>query len=173
MTPDLARTMAAYNRWQNDSLYGAASGLDDTARRADRGAFFGSIQATLTHLLWGDRMWMHRFAATPKATRTSIEESVMEVAGWAELVEAREAMDRAIVAWAHGLDAERLAGSLTWYSGALGREVQRPLDLLVAHFFNHQTHHRGQVHAMLTAAGAKPADTDLFAMPQDWLAWPQ
>ncbi|HAR51365.1 MAG TPA: damage-inducible protein DinB, partial [Roseovarius nubinhibens] len=60
-----------------------------------------------------------------------------------------------------------LASDLAWYSGTLGRDVTRALGLCVAHFFNHQTHHRGQIHAMLTAAGARPGDTDLFVMPED------
>jgi len=59
-----------------------------------------------------------------------------------------------------------LLGNLTWQSGAAGRQVSRPVGLLVAHLFNHQTHHRGQVHAMLTAAGQRPGDTDLFLMPE-------
>ena len=67
--------------------------------------------------------------------------------------------------WAHGLDDVALAGDLTWYSGAAGREVSRPMAMLVTHFFNHGTHHRGQVHAMLTAAGMRTDDTDLFMMP--------
>ena len=63
---EYARTMAAYNKWQNDSLYGAADTMDDGARKLDRGAFFGSIHGTLNHILWGDRMWMSRFAGSAK-----------------------------------------------------------------------------------------------------------
>ena len=61
-----AKTMAAYNKWQNTSLYTAAETLDDAARQLDRGSFFNSIHGTLNHILWGDRMWMSRFAGTPK-----------------------------------------------------------------------------------------------------------
>ena len=165
ITPAHVRTMAAYNAWQNGSIYAAAEGLDAAARQADRGAFFGSIEATLTHLLWADRMWLHRLAGDPPPAARAIPESVREVEGWAALATARRAMDARLTEWAAALTAEALGGTLSWYSGALGREVTKPVWLLVTHVFNHQTHHRGQVHAMLTAAGARPADTDLPFMP--------
>lgn len=155
------RTMARYNRWQNRSIYGAADTLSPEARRQDRGAFFKSIEGTLNHLLWGDAIWLHRFAGTPKPSG-GIAESPARLPDWASLKIERAAVDEAIVIWSDGVSAEWLAGEMTWYSGAAGREVSKPYGLLVAHFFNHQTHHRGQVHAMLTAAGAKPDDTDLF-----------
>ncbi len=83
---------------------------------------------------------------------------------WAELKQQRTAMDQAISTWAQSLDTEWLKDDLTWFSGAAKREASKPAGFLVTHFFNHQTHHRGQVHAMLTAAGTKPDDTDLFYM---------
>ena len=155
------RTLARYNRWQNRSIYGAADTLTPEARQQDRGAFFKSIEGTLNHLLWGDSIWMHRFAGTPKPSG-GIAESPDRIPDWASLKAERAAVDEAIVIWSDGVSEEGLAGDMTWYSAAAGREVSKPLGLLVAHFFNHQTHHRGQVHAMLTAAGAKPDDTDLF-----------
>ena len=160
---DYARLMARYNRWQNDSLIAAANGLDDAARRADRGAFFGSIQATLSHLLWADTMWMSRFDGGP-APEGGIAGSPVFVAEWENLRNRRAAMDERIDTWAAALEIAPGA-VLRWHSGALGRDVERPLALCVVHFFNHQTHHRGQVHAMLTAAGVRPEATDLFAMP--------
>ena len=63
---EYVRLMARYNSWQNGSLYRAADALSDAARREDRGAFFGSIHGTLSHILWGDRMWMNRFAGTER-----------------------------------------------------------------------------------------------------------
>ena len=82
---------------------------------------------------------------------------------------ARAQMDQAINDWATGLDDEPLAGALSWFSGALQADVSKPMWMLVSHFFNHQTHHWGQVHAMLTSAEAKPDDTDLFIMPDPYL----
>ena len=163
--PAFAVTMARYNAWQNRSLYAAAATLDDDARRLDRGAFFRSIHGTLSHLAWGDTVWLARFtgAAPPQVT---IKESPGFVPDWAGLVALRDDLDRRIAAWASELTADGLSGDLRWFSGALGRDVAKPKAMLVVHMFNHQTHHRGQVHAMLTAAGARPADTDLFAMPE-------
>lgn len=165
IAPEFLILMARYNRWQNRSLYAAASGLTDEARKADRGAFFRSIHGTLNHLLWGDEAWMNRFAGTPRP-ECGIKDSPFRIAGWEELRRRRAAMDETILAWSGGVNPEWLASELTWFSGALGREVTRSCGGLVVHFFNHQTHHRGQVHAMLTAAGAKPEDTDLAFMPE-------
>ncbi|OYU48618.1 MAG: damage-inducible protein DinB [Rhizobiales bacterium PAR1] len=157
------RTMARYNRWQNRSLYTAADMLSPEERRKDRGAFFASIEGTLNHLLWGDGVWMHRFAGTPKPVG-GIADSTKRLPEWDMLKRERVAVDEAIVIWSDGLSEEWLAGDMSWYSGAAGREVSKPNWFLVSHLFNHQTHHRGQVHAMLTAAGAKPDDTDLFLL---------
>jgi uncharacterized damage-inducible protein DinB len=161
ITPGYVRVMAEYNRWQNENLYGAADGLDDTARKAPRGAFFGSIHATLNHLLWADQTWMSRLAGTPKSRVPGIAESVGLHETWDELKRERAAFDSVIVAWAERLDPAGLEGDLVWFSGALGRELSKPRWLLVTHLFNHQTHHRGQVHCMLTQAGARPGSTDL------------
>ncbi|MDX2203777.1 MAG: DinB family protein [Hyphomicrobiaceae bacterium] len=161
------RRMARYNRWQNRSLYAAAGGLDDAARKQDRGAFFGSIHATLCHLLWADQTWMSRLAGWPPPAVGSIRDSVGMIADWSDLARDRAAFDDRLVAWADALKAAELDGTLTWFSGAAGRNVTKPRALLVAHMFNHQTHHRGQAHAMLTAAGATPGATDLPFMPEE------
>lgn len=157
------RTLARYNRWQNQSLYGAADGLSDEARRQDRGSFFKSIHATLSHIFWADNMWMSRLSDVAKPA-VGLPDSPLFVEDWAELKRRRAAFDDKIVAFADGLDPASLAGDLAWYSGATKRDVVAPRWLAIAHMFNHQTHHRGQVHAMLTAAGAQPADTDLIFM---------
>jgi uncharacterized damage-inducible protein DinB len=156
--------MARYNRWQNENLYGAADTLSDAERRRDRGAFFGSIHATLNHLLWADRIWMSRLAGTPSPDG-GIPESVALHSDWDELKRERKAFDAVVVDWADRLDAASLASELAYYSGAIKREVHKPTWLLVTHMFNHQTHHRGQVHCMLTQAGGNPGDTDLPFLP--------
>jgi uncharacterized damage-inducible protein DinB len=169
IAPGFVRTMAAYNRWQNDSVYTAADALEATARGADRGAFFGSIEGTLNHILWGDLIWMSRFTEFEGPRHRSIAASVRETESWAELKQRRGAVDRDIAAWAAGLSEADLSCDLSWYSGAMKRDMHQPMWLAVAHLFNHQTHHRGQVHAMLTAAGAQPDDTDLAFMPARYL----
>lgn len=166
ITPAYVRTMARYNRWQNRSIYSAADTLSDAQRRENRGAFFGSLQGTLSHLYWGDAMWLHRFAGTPKPTG-GIKDSPGCRPDWAVLAADRVALDAAILGWADALDPAWLAGETRWFSGALGRDMAKANTLLVTHFFNHQTHHRGQAHALLTGLGAKPDDTDLALQPDE------
>jgi DinB family len=60
---DNYRLLARYNRWFNTRLYDACERVSDEERKRDRGAFFGSIHDTLNHLVWGDRLWLARFAA--------------------------------------------------------------------------------------------------------------
>jgi len=156
--------MARYNRWQNENLYGVADTLSDAERRRERGAFFGSIHATLNHLLWGDRIWMSRLAGTPKPPG-GIPQSVAMHVEWNDLKRERAAFDDVIVEWADRLDDASLAGEYSYHSGAINADLRRPKWLLVTHMFNHQTHHRGQVHCMLTQAGGKPSDTDLPFLP--------
>jgi uncharacterized damage-inducible protein DinB len=165
ITPEYARTMARYNRWQNESLYREALKLSDDARRAERGAFFGSINGTLNHLFWADSLWLSRFGASEKPRTGSVKESVGEFERFDDLAAARPALDKLVVTWADSLTAEIVAGDITWWSGINKANVSRPAALIFTHFFNHQTHHRGQAHAMLTAAGVKPDDTDLIYMP--------
>jgi uncharacterized damage-inducible protein DinB len=161
--PGYVRTMAAYNAEMNRRLYDAAAQLSDEERQRSRGAFWGSIHGTLCHILWGDRQWMSRFDDWPKP-QTPIKQSAAMIADFAELRDAREKADGDITLWAHKVDDVWLAGDLTWFSGAANREMRMPKGLLVSHFFNHQTHHRGQAHAMLTAAGQQTGDTDLFLL---------
>jgi len=160
ITEDGCRKMARYNAWQNDNLYDAAAGLGDAARRAPRGAFFGSIHATLNHILWADLMWLSRFGHG-EAPAGGIAGSVSLVPDWEALCAARREADAMIVDWADAVTGADLAGQMVWYSAAVGQEMSRPQALCAMHMFNHQTHHRGQVHAMLTAAGAMPGPTDL------------
>jgi uncharacterized damage-inducible protein DinB len=160
ISTDWVRLMAAYNAEMNRRLYAAADALTDEQRRAERGAFFGSIQGTLSHLLWGDTVWMGRFAGWP-IPPVGIPGSAALHGDWARLKAERAAADAGIEAWAATLEPAWLEGSLGWDSAAMGRHVARPRTVLVTHFFNHQTHHRGQAHALLTAAGARTGDTDL------------
>jgi uncharacterized damage-inducible protein DinB len=153
--------MTAYNTAMNRRLYDAAGRLTDAERRQDRGAFWRSIHGTLNHLLWGDRMWMSRFDGWEKPP-VPLHESAGLIADFADLRTARETDDARLRDWAARLDPAWLAEDQTWFSGAAQREIRRPRGLLVAHLFNHQTHHRGQVHAMLTAAGEATGDTDLM-----------
>lgn len=166
ITPAYAQTMARYNAWQNRSLFGAADTLSDAQRREHRGAFFGSIHATLAHVIVGDQLWMYRLAGTEKPVAMSIADSVKAFPQWSELKAERVAFDERLIGWADRLEPSALEGEFKYYSYAAGRDFSKPRWLLVTHMFNHQTHHRGQVHCMLTGFGAKPEDTDIPFMPE-------
>jgi uncharacterized damage-inducible protein DinB len=165
ITPAYVQLMAAYNAEMNRRLYAAAGRLSDAARRQERGAFFGSIHATFSHLVWADRMWMSRFAGWPRPDG-GIPGSPKLFDAFEPMQQARVALDADIEGWARGLDPAWLEGELEWMSGAAGRQQRRPKGVVTVHMFNHQTHHRGQVHTMLTAAGESTGDTDLaFILP--------
>jgi uncharacterized damage-inducible protein DinB len=166
ITPAYAVTMAAYNAEMNRRLYAAAGRLPEAARRADGGAFWGSIQGTLCHILWADLVWLARFGVGERPD-VPIRESGSFIAGFGELSARRQALDTRIAEWAAALRPDDLAGDLAWHSAAVGRDVVKPRALCVAHFFNHQTHHRGQAHALITRAGESTGDTDLpFVLPE-------
>ena len=164
--PAFARTMARYNNWQNANLIAAAGNLSDAERRRDRGAFFGSIFATLVHLYWADTMWMHRFTGSVSAHGATPADSPGEVDDWQTYCDGREVLDRLISDWAANVSADALLADISYFSAAVNRQITEPLGLIATHMFNHQAHHRGQVHVMLTAAGARPGDTDLPLMPK-------
>lgn len=168
ITPEYCRTMARYNAWQNTGLRKMIPAMSHDELYMDRGAFFGSIMRTLNHLLWGDMLWMSRFdgGAAPDP-KMSIEDSFNMTPTPAAWAADRFRMDARITLWADSVSAIDLVGDFKWYSGAMKRDFEKPKALCIVQLFNHQTHHRGQVHAMLTAAGKKPNDTDLPFMPED------
>jgi len=163
ITPGYVRSMAAYNAEMNRRLYAAADRLTDAERQADRGAFWSSIHGTLCHLVWGDRIWMSRFAGWPKPP-VGLRDSATMIEGWGALHAARIETDSSLTEWAATVDDTWLAGDLVWFSGGAQKELRRGRAFLLVHFFNHQTHHRGQVHALLTAAGQKTGDTDVMIL---------
>lgn len=162
---EFARTMARYNRWQNRSLVAAADTLTDDDRWQDRGAFFRSIAETLNHVLWDDRIWLARLRGD-EATATEIgarHPYINAPLDWSTYMHDRVVLDDEIVAWADGLTEVDLARMVPWMRGDQAVETGYGFNLV--HMMNHATHHRGQVHAMLTAAGALPEATDLQMLP--------
>lgn len=165
--PRYVQTMARYNSWQNNQLMPVLQAMPSDELAQDRGGFFGGILATANHLLWGDTLWMSRFDPSVDAPDGGIAESVNlhpTAGSWSA---DRFRLDGKMRFWADGLRALDMKGNLSWYSGALEQNVTARLETTIVHFFNHQTHHRGQLHAMLTAAGQKAPVTDLFIMPED------
>ena len=151
------RTLARYNALANRRLYDACARLGDAERKRRRPAFFGSIHGTLNHLMVGDRIWLARFSGE-EVPSTNLDEILYE--DFEGLWEARQAEDARIEAFAAGID-EGFLGETIRYVNNEGRSCDDPVDLLLAHFFNHQTHHRGQVHDMLTQTGVPPPVLDL------------
>jgi uncharacterized damage-inducible protein DinB len=157
---DRYRTLAGYNRWANERLYDAAAGLEEAQYRMDRGAFFGSVHGTLNHLLVADRIWMRRFTGVGEVF--PLDAIVCDRLD--DLRAARTAEDARIVTFIERLDDEGLTRAIA-YSNSAGRQFRQPLDSALDHFFNHQTHHRGQAHALLShfLGNAATPSLDLIA----------
>ena len=155
---DHYRMFADYNRWANRLLYQATGGLSDAQYREDKGAFFGSLHHTLNHLLVTDRIWMKRFTGSGEAP-ASLNAILFD--DFASLASARAAEDERIIAWIHTLTEENLAGRFTYTPVTNPVPVTQRLAPPLAHLFNHQTHHRGQCHMMLTALGQPSLGLDM------------
>ena len=166
ITPAYVRLMAAYNAEMNRRVYAAAGRIADAARRADRGVFWKSLHGTLCHLVWADRIWMHRFEGWPRPAGRLAESGAL-FDDFDLLAADRAVVDAGMQRWAEGVDEAWLAQELVWTSGSAGREMRHGRSLIVAHLFNHQTHHRGQAHALITACGEDTGDTDLWLVVED------
>ena len=150
--------LAAYNRWANGVVYGAARELSMDELSRHQGAFFGSMIGTLNHLLSADRIWMKRFTGAgeaPKALDTILYPDL------GELEAARKAEDERIAGWIGGLSEEALSGNFSYTPITNPEPVTQRLGSALAHFFNHQTHHRGQCHMILTSLGKPSLTLDL------------
>lgn len=158
MTPDHLRTLARYNRWANGRLYAACARVGQAELAQPRSSFFGSILATLNHGLVGDRLWMGRFQGTPCTDIVSLGQILHP--DFEGLADARAALDDEVVAYFNDL-----TGSLERsfrYRTMEGRETNSPLGWAMVHMFNHATHHRGQVHDMLSSTSVEPPALDLI-----------
>lgn len=164
--------MAEYNAWMNDKLYAAAAQLSAAELTVEREAFFGSIIGTLNHIAVADRIWLARFAAHPADHRaldpirglpvpTALDQILF--ADIAELFSHRKVLDGVIKVWAGALSEDDLRHVLH-YANTRGVAASKRFEHLVMHFFNHQTHHRGQVSTLLSQAGVDVGVTDLLAL---------
>ena len=153
------RMFGRYNAWANSRLYNATARLSAEQYRADRGAFFKSVHGTLNHLLVTDRIWMQRFTGegdAPNRLNAILFES------FDDLRTARAAEDRRIVDFVDGLDDGRIAGTIKYRRVSSPEEFEQQLAPALAHWFNHQTHHRGHVHALLTGLVGEAPELDLL-----------
>jgi uncharacterized damage-inducible protein DinB len=164
--------MATYNEWMNTKLYEAAGSLPDEELAADRKAFFGSILGTLNHLVAADTVWLKRFARHP-ANHPALE-PLRQIAAperldqllfpnIRELSAHRKWLDQIILEWAHSITEQDLDHALH-YANMKGEPADRRFFALLMHFFNHQTHHRGQATTLLSQAGVDVGATDLVML---------
>jgi uncharacterized damage-inducible protein DinB len=151
------RQLAQYNAWANWRVYEACAQLSDAERKAPRPCFFGSIHRTLNHILVGDRLWLSRLTAGDSGV-TSLDQELYS--DFAELRAARIREDERLIGVIGGYDE---AGSLS-YRSMEGEAKRVPLVHVLGHIFNHQTHHRGQVHALLSGTPAAPPSLDLISL---------
>lgn len=153
------RTMGRYNQWANARLYVACGTLSAEDFAAPRPSFFGSIMATLNHILVGDSIWFGRFTGNLPAGVTQLNQILHP--DFAGLKAARVAKDAEIAAFSDGMTIERLTGTFS-YTNTRNQSFTDPLLPPLMHFFNHQTHHRGQVHGLLSHAGVTPPELDMI-----------
>jgi uncharacterized damage-inducible protein DinB len=150
--------LAGYNRWANARLYAAAARLTDEQYRADRGAFFRSVHGTLNHVLVADRVWINRFLGRPNPP-TRLDEILYD--DLAALHAARVDEDDRIVAFAQALTDQQVDQPIRFRTVTGNVLYEQELSGALDHFFNHQTHHRGQVHALLTGLVGEAPELDL------------
>ena len=153
------RMFGQYNAWANARLYDAAAVLSPEQFNADRGAFFRSVKGTLNHLLVTDRIWQKRFTGegeAPDRLDTILFERLDD------LRTARIAEDARIIRYVDGLDEADIAGIIRYRRVSSPEQFEQPLAPALAHWFNHQTHHRGQVHALLTGLAGGAPELDLL-----------
>lgn len=155
--------LAHYNRWANARLYETAALVSDTDYRRNLGAFFGSLEGTLNHLLVADRVWLWRMTGTGE-TPQRLDAILFD--SFAALRAAREAEDQRIIEVIGGFRESDLERNLD-YRNMAGEPKSAPLPVVLGHFFNHQTHHRGQAHSLLTRLGQTPPPLDLIYFSWD------
>ncbi|MEA5620952.1 DinB family protein [Cronbergia sp. UHCC 0137] len=149
--------LARYNSLANSRLYGVCSQLGDAERKQIRPAFFKSIHGTLNHIMVGDRIWMGRFTGQEMSS-TGLDAILYD--DFEELSAARIWEDNRIEQFTLNLNQDFVIGNIT-YTNSQRKSYSDPVEILLTHFFNHQTHHRGQIHDMLTQTNIIPPVLDM------------
>lgn len=155
---DYFATLAGYNAWANRRVYAAAGELTTAEIAAPRVGFFPSLLKTLNHLVVTDRIWLGRLTANPEASLAL--DDVLH-ADFAELRAVRAGLDDRILRFVADLDPQRF-GEILVYKTVAGVPHETPIPLVLGHMFNHQTHHRGHAHAMLSGTSVPPPSLDLI-----------
>lgn len=156
--------LAAYNRWANERLYDAVGKLSPAEFAAPRVGFFPSLARTLNHILVGDSLWLGRLDGQGAPGITSLDQQLH--AEFAALRQARAALDARYIAFVDSLGEARIGEMLT-YKTVAGEAMETAIDQVLTHVFNHQTHHRGQAHGMLSSTSVPPPSLDLIYFLRD------
>lgn len=152
--------LARFNAWANERLYASCAELADAERKRERKAFFGSIHHTLNHLLVVDRLWLGRIEGMDSGIE-SLDQVLYD--DFEALRQARRREDARIVAVVDGIPESRLQQKIAYRRMSAAKDRQeKSLEILLITLFNHQTHHRGQVHNMLSQAGIEPPALDII-----------
>jgi uncharacterized damage-inducible protein DinB len=159
MSSSYFTTLSHYNAWANRRLYRACEALSETEYMRERGSFFGSLHATLNHILVADRIWVARIERWTPPNLKSDQILYGDLIG---LKVARVAEDEHIRIMVAAITQERLDQPLD-YRDSRGDRFEAPLRLVLGHFFNQQTHHRGQAHGLLSQTKVPPPPLDLIA----------
>lgn len=166
------RLLSRYNQWMNDKLYNTAARLPDDELARDRGAFFGSILGTLNHIMVADIIWLQRFSEHPAQhpaldqIRTMTKPQALTqtlINDFSVLNAERRKLDSTIINWCEQLNASDLDHKLA-YHNMKGEAAIKNFGSLMLHFFNHQTHHRGQTTTLLSQQELDVGTTDLLAL---------
>ena len=167
--------LAQYNESMNVKLYAAAAKLSAEQLEEDRGAFFGSLIGTLNHIVAGDTIWLQRFARYGAPCASLLPMLALPAPGGLTAIfskdlealsEQRRKLDAIINAFVAELSEEGLQQVLH-YKNMKGVSSHKRLSALLLHFFNHQTHHRGQASTLLFQAGVDIGVTDLVMLVPD------
>ena len=149
--------LARYNRNANERLYATCAQLNDAEYRKQRPGSFGSIHGLLNHILLGDRRWMGLFENGQRVTPPL---NLILYDDFASLRSARAGEDARIESFFSDLDFAFWGRSFQ-YTNNQGKDYVETAHVACSHLFNHQTHHRGQVHVMLSHAQVAPPALDL------------
>ncbi|MDP1772507.1 MAG: DinB family protein [Methylobacter sp.] len=166
------RLLSRYNQWMNDKLYNTAAQLPADELARNRGAFFGSLLGTLNHIIVADIIWLQRFSEHPSQHPAldqirampkpqALAQTLLD--DFTALSAERRNLDATIISWCEQLNTSDLNHKLA-YRNMKGKASVKNFASLMLHFFNHQTHHRGQATTLLSQQGLDVGVTDLLAL---------
>lgn len=158
---EMFKIYAAYNSVMNNRILDCCGTLEPSVLLEDLGAYFGSILGTLNHLINADEVWLSRFTGEPHQVKAldQIRFDSLE-----KIRDRRTELDKTIYAFVASSDPEKIQRTLSYESFVTPQKREEILGKALLHFFNHQTHHRGQITTLLFQKGRDPGLTDLISL---------